>query len=233
MACIELALGKIPVGIRPIGIGDVIRRAATKCVLLVAGASATSKCVADQLCAGLKAGVEGEVHTVSQAWVETDVDEKNGFLVIDAENAFNSISRVNMLWTLRHLWPTGARFAFNGYCFSSLLVCRNSTGESLKMWPKDGQIQGDPLSMCLYGIGLLLIIWKLKQLHVDCIQPWFADDAAALGEWYHLILLYEDLLLYGKSFGYFPNPAKCKVMVHPGHEAAANKILQHSQTKGI
>ena len=67
MACRELALGKIPVGIRPIGIGDVIRRAAAKCVLLVAGASATSECGADQLCAGLKAGVEGGFHAVFQA----------------------------------------------------------------------------------------------------------------------------------------------------------------------
>ena len=226
-------MGEIPVGIRPIEIGDVIRRAAAKCVLLVAGASATSECGADQLCAGLKAGVEGGVHAVFQAWAETDADEKNGFLVIDAENAFNSMSRVNMLWTVRHLWPAGARFAFNCYSFYSLLICRNSTGEPLTMWSKEGQIQGDPLSMFLYGIGILPLIRKLKQLHVDCIQPWFADDAAALGEWYRLVLLYEDLLLYGKGYGYFPNPVKCKVVVHPGHEALAHEFFNVHRSLGF
>ena len=92
MVCRELALDKFPVGIRPTGISDVICFAAAKCDLLVAGAPAMSECGADQLCAGLKAGIEGGMHAVSQAWAEIDTDEKNGFLVIDEENAFNSMS---------------------------------------------------------------------------------------------------------------------------------------------
>ena len=101
------------------------------------------------------------------------------------------------------------------------------------MWSKEGQIQGDPLSMFLYGMGILPLIRKLKQLHVDCIQPWFADDAAALGEWYRLVLLYEDLLLYGKGYGYFPNPVKCKVVVHPGHEALAHEFFNVHRRLGF
>ena len=123
MACRELALGKDPIGIRPVGIGDIFRRAAAKCVLVVAGPLATTECRSDQLCAGLKAGVDGTVHAVSAVWAEMDQDEQNGFLVIDAENAFNSCSRINMLWNVRHLWPAGARFAFNCYSFATLLVC--------------------------------------------------------------------------------------------------------------
>ena len=137
----------------------------------------------------LFAGVEGRVHSVSQALAETDTLEKNGFLVIDVENVFNLMSRVNLLWTVLHLWPAGARFAFNYYCFVSLLLCRNSTGEPLKMLSKEGSIQGNPLSMLLYGIGILPLIRRLKERHIDCIQSWFAEDVAALGEWYCLILL--------------------------------------------
>ena len=86
LACQELVLGKKPIGIRPIGIGDIFRRAAAKVILLVAGPSATTACGADQLCAGLKAGAE---HAVSGICAEMDSAEEKGFLVIDAENAFN------------------------------------------------------------------------------------------------------------------------------------------------
>ena len=111
LACRELALGKKPIGIRPIGIGDIFRRAAAKVVLLVAGPSATTACGADQLCAGLKAGVESGVHAVSGIWAQMDEEERQGFMAIDAENAFNSLSRINMLWNVRHLWPSGTCFA--------------------------------------------------------------------------------------------------------------------------
>ena len=158
LACRELALGKKPIGIRPIGIGDIFCRAAAKVVLLVAGPSATTACGADQLCAGLKAGVESGVHAVSGVWAEMDEAERQGFLVIDAENSFNLLSCVNMLWNVRHLWPEGARFAFNLYCFTSLLICRSNVGDHLQMQSKEGSIQGCPLSMFLYGIGILLLI---------------------------------------------------------------------------
>ena len=103
LACRELALGKKPIGIRPIGIGNIFCRAAAKVVLLVAEPAATEACGADQFCAGLKAGVESGVHAVAGLWAEMDEDERQGFLVIDAKNAFNSLSRVNMLWNVRHL----------------------------------------------------------------------------------------------------------------------------------
>ena len=57
LVCRELALSKKPIGIRPIGIGNIFCRAAAKVVLLVAGPAATTACGADQLCAGLKADV--------------------------------------------------------------------------------------------------------------------------------------------------------------------------------
>ena len=35
--------------------------------------------------------------------------------LVDAHNGFNELSRLAMLWTVRHLWPAGAIFAFNCY----------------------------------------------------------------------------------------------------------------------
>ena len=39
--------------------------------------------------------------------------EPSGKTLVDAHNGFNELSRLAMLWTVRHRWPAGARFAFN------------------------------------------------------------------------------------------------------------------------
>ena len=39
--------------------------------------------------------------------------DPSGTTLVDARNGFNELSRLAMLWTVRHRWPAGARFAFN------------------------------------------------------------------------------------------------------------------------
>ena len=91
---------------------------------------------------------------------------------------------------------------FNCYCFASLLlcICKNNSGEALRMLLKEGLIHGDPLSMFFYGIGILLLIRKLKELDPKCFQPWVADDDAALERWFWLYLFYKDSLHYDPDF---------------------------------
>jgi hypothetical protein len=106
-------MDKFP-GVCPIGIGDVWRRLIVKCVLTGAGQSATTTCGSDQLCTGLRVGTDGSIHGVSTLYNELeDSDSDSGFLLIDANNAFNEINHIYMLWTIRHELPAGARFAFN------------------------------------------------------------------------------------------------------------------------
>ena len=45
----------------------------------------------------------------------TQEAEPSGTTLFDARNGFNELSRLAMLWTVRHRWPTGASFAFNCY----------------------------------------------------------------------------------------------------------------------
>jgi hypothetical protein len=42
-------------------------------------------------------------------------DSPHATLLVDGRNGFNELGRKTMLWTVRHTWAAGARFAFNCY----------------------------------------------------------------------------------------------------------------------
>ena len=58
-----VALDKQP-GVRPVGIGEVLRRLIAKCVLVECADDAKAACGSTNLCAGLEAGIEGALHAV-------------------------------------------------------------------------------------------------------------------------------------------------------------------------
>ena len=65
MACHLVSLDKKP-GVRPVGIGETLRRALDKLIMRSAGDQAKTACGNLQLCAGLEAGIEGATHAVGQ-----------------------------------------------------------------------------------------------------------------------------------------------------------------------
>ena len=58
-----------------------------------------------------KPGQEGLEVTADDAGEE----QAKLLLLVNAANGFNNLSRLAMLWTIRHRWPKIARFAFNAY----------------------------------------------------------------------------------------------------------------------
>ena len=69
MACRLVALDKRP-RVIPVVIGETICRALDKLVLRAAGDQAKIVCGNLQLCAGLKAGIEGATHALGQRRTE-------------------------------------------------------------------------------------------------------------------------------------------------------------------
>ena len=116
-------------------------------------------------------------------------------LFVDAANGFNNLSRLAMLWTIRHSWPKMARFAFNAYRHQWRLYVRRAGLAALIILSMEGVTQGNPLAMALYGVALLLLIEHLRQRHPRMLQPWCADNGAMRCR-------------VGPQYGYFPEPAK-------------------------
>ena len=86
-----IALDKCP-GLRPIGIGECLRRIICKSLAEFTKIDLKETCSIDQLTCGLKAGVEGATHALSDVF---DDNKEDGccMLLIDASNAFNSLNR--------------------------------------------------------------------------------------------------------------------------------------------
>ena len=97
--------------VRPIGVGEVIRRIIGKCVTKVTKQNILESSGLLQVCAGDKSGSEAAVHAMHSLF---EHEETDAVLLVDASNAFNSLNRAaalhNILWVLCPALPT---FAIN------------------------------------------------------------------------------------------------------------------------
>ena len=136
-------------------------------------------------------------------------DDSDGILLIDADNAFNRINRKVALWNIQHTCPALKHILINFYRSSSQIYVNSEGFFSLF---QEGTTQGCPLSMAMYALGLAPMV---KKLQPACKQVWFADDASGCDELVKLKRWYDDLLLNGPTYGYYPNPSKCILVVKP------------------
>jgi hypothetical protein len=72
------------------------------------------------------------------------------------------------------------------------------------VFSKEGSVQGDPLSMFAYGIGILPLIRQLKKEFPEVKQPWYADDALAGAKFVRIHRQYDRLCEIGPVYGYHP-----------------------------
>ena len=119
-----------------------------------------------------------------------------------------------MLWTVLHLWPSGARFVFNCYCHHSLLVPRNGYGTSNILHSREGVTQGNPLATVAYNNKALPPKKCQKSAYTDVTQSWYADDSGALGTFDKLEQHFNSLKHHGPDRGYYPKPTKIILIVH-------------------
>ena len=98
--------------VRPIGVGEVIRRIIGKCVSRVGKQDVIDACGATQVYAGHKSGSEAAINAIHNIF---ESDETDAALLLDASNTLNSLNRAAALHNVRVICPMIATCAINTY----------------------------------------------------------------------------------------------------------------------
>ena len=216
VSCHLIALDKRS-GVRPIGVGETVRRIIAKVVLSVIKEDIRQAAGSSQLCASQMSGCEAAVHSVQTLFGSPDTEAA---MLVDATNAFNSLNRQATLRNIQHLCPSFSTILISTYRVDVALYIEGST-----LLSEEGTTQGDPLAMPMYALGVLPLI---NCISGDLMQVWYADDATACGSLSELHLWWDKLLQFGPDFGYFPNPSKTCLVVKEVFYDAAVKMFQGS-----
>ena len=178
-----------------------------------------------QVCAGHKSGAEAAIHAMHDIF---KVEETEAILLIDADNAFNSINRTVMLRNISWNCPILSTYINNCYCTPANLYIIGGS----KMMSKEGTTQGDPTAMAAYVLGVTPLLPFFHEFITSNFnvtkEVAFADDFTVSGK-ISEIKEYWDLLQHmGPKYGYFPKAAKSHLIVKQQYEQKANDVFAQS-----
>ena len=231
MASRLIPLEKANGGTRPIGVGETLRRVVTKAIIGVCKPYAKESAGIKQLAAGHRSGCEAAVHGLRKHF---ESPETEAVILLDAENAFNSMNRALALHNIKYTCPEVSQFITNTYRSPSKL----RVGEHTLM-SEEGWTQGDVGSMVYYAMGLMPLLKAASEpvqsegrnpsdIPLNLIDVFYADDGNAAGRLEDLKVWFSRLVEIGPHFGFTINPAKSFVLVKPQFEARAKSIFSET-----
>ena len=205
--------GEEDIQIRPIGVGEVLRRIVGKTISWSLSEDIQTAAGPLQVSTGLKGGSEAAIHAMKSVF---DNEATDGVILVDAENAFNKLNRMVALHNIQFLCPPLATVLINTYRRPARLFIQGG-GE---ITSSEGTTQGDTLAMAFYGISTKPILTSLRIVVPDILQVWFADDATGGGGLKSLHEWWLQIIELGKKYGYhvksskswliLKDPAKCE-----------------------
>ena len=125
---------------RPIGIGEVLRRIIGKCIGLVLKKGPL------QTAPGLQSGAEAAIHCMKTIF---ESDKTEAVILVDASNAFNSLNRQAALHNIRIICPQLSTVLINTYRRPARMIILGS----VDILSVEGTTQGDNLAMAFYALG--------------------------------------------------------------------------------
>jgi len=241
ISCRLIPLDKNP-GVRPIGIGEVLRRVIGKSITTLLKPEILAATAPLQASAGLQGGVEAAIHALREMYDDKDT---HGIILVDADNAFNRLNRKVALHNTGVICPELYTYLVNTYRKAARLYIPNANG--MYILSQDGTTQGDNCASAFYSCSLMPLMDILPTEPPDIslenpedtgpetlpekppekppeITPdkppdqkakhiWFADDSGAAGKLKALKKWWDALQLSGPAYGYFPKPSKTWLIV--------------------
>jgi hypothetical protein len=196
-------------GVRPIAVGDTLRRVIGKCLLHSEAVMMEMACLQPRQCG---VGVRNAAEMVGMG-LQRFVQSKHAssvddyvVLQVDMRNAFNSISRNAVLKGCLAKVPTAynwLRFCYGG---ASPLFCQGRPICASHV----GVHQGDACGPLGFALGLDTVLDQCDPRDLDW-ESWYLDDGHIVGKLDQVLARLQDLQQALAGIGLVLNLAKCKL----------------------
>jgi hypothetical protein len=198
-----IGIPKIPAGIRPIAVGEVLRRLAAKCLVQQFQAEVVEYLIPYQMGVGVPHATEVIAHAV-RAWAAKAKSDESLFLV-DFANAFNTVDRQKMIEAVSVNAPHFLPYA--NFCYGSPTPL---IGQGFQLSSSEGTQQGDVCGPLFFAVTLQQLI---KVACPDNPLAWtrfYLDDGTLCGNTAIVEEMFRSLQQRAPDFGLSVNVQKCK-----------------------
>ncbi|CAE7483229.1 unnamed protein product [Symbiodinium natans] len=201
-----VALPKPGGGVRPIAVGEILRRLTSKCLMMMVRDDARQYFAPVQLGVGVPSGAEAAVHTV-RAWLQRHHATAGHVMVkLDFTNAFNNVDRRAVLEAVAAAFPGLARWT--AWCYGQPAQLR--FGASTTLQSAGGVQQGDPLGPLLFATALHQLAQELRT--GLALTIFYLDDGIIAGDMAAVGAAVAHLQQRGAALGLQLNLSKSEVI---------------------
>ena len=202
-----LALEKPGGGVRPIAIGEVIRRLVAKCFCKVYESEAKEYLWPRQIGVAAPLGAEVGSQTVRQWFERNKATEGKLIFIADFQNAFNTVDRGQFLREVRHHLPGLARWA--EWCYGGP---SNLFFEGVIIKSEVGVQQGDPLGPLFFALALQPALLQVANIPGLDLSFSYLDDLVLAGDQAAVASGILQLKNSAADMGLHLNLAKCELV---------------------
>ena len=165
-----IALSKKDGGVRPIAVGNTLRRLAGKACMFKVSCNLTDEFQPHQMGVCIQSGAEVAVHACRN-FISSE-DSNSILLKIDFKNAFNAMRRDAILHKVKESLPQIFPFVFQAYAQPTYLFFGKES-----LLSKEDLQQGDPLGPLLFSLAIQDLISNCDSK----FNMWYLDDGTLGG----------------------------------------------------
>lgn len=202
-----VALNKPNGDVRPIAIGECIRRLTAKTICAQKRESLATFFTPLQHGVALKGGSELLFHHISLL-LESNRDWV--MLKTDIKNAFNTVERAHLLSEVAKSFPDIYLHVYQMYSRSGPLIFRNGNDVHV-LSSQEGIHQGDPLGPILFSLALHPILLDLQSKHTTIQVLAYLDDMFLIGPLEDVLSALDDAQSNLSHIGLTIAPEKCEI----------------------